>query len=66
MKNQNRDYRKKYKEKLHHEVRYHESFHAEDARILVVDDNEVNLKIVVGLAKNTKLQVDTALSAAEG
>lgn len=60
------DYRKKYKEKLHHEVRYHESFHAEDARILVVDDNEVNLKIVVGLAKNTKLQVDTALSAAEG
>lgn len=60
------DYRKKYKEKLHHEVRYHESFHAEDARILVVDDNEVNLKIVVGLAKNTKLQIDTALSAAEG
>ena len=60
------DCRKKYKEKLHHEVRYHESFHAEDARILVVDDNEVNLKIVVGLAKNTKLQIDTALSAAEG
>lgn len=60
------DYRKKYKEKFHHEVCYHESFHAEDARILVVDDNEVNLKIVVGLAKNTKLQIDTALSAAEG
>ena len=60
------DYRKKYKEKLHHEVRYQESFHAEDARILVVDDNEVNLKIVVGLAKNTKLQIDTALSAAKG
>ena len=60
------DYRKKYKEKLHHVVRYQESFHAEDARILVVDDNEVNLKIVVGLAKNTKLQIDTALSAAEG
>lgn len=60
------DYIKKYKEKLHHEVRYQESFHAEDARILVVDDNEVNLKIVVGLAKNTKLQIDTALSAAEG
>ena len=60
------DYRKKYKEKLHHEVCYHETFHAEDARILVVDDNEVNLKIVVGLAKNTKLQIDTALSAAEG
>lgn len=60
------DYRKKYKEKLHHEVCYQESFHAEDARILVVDDNEVNLKIVVGLAKNTKLQIDTALSAAEG
>lgn len=60
------DYRKKYKEKLHHEVCYHESFHAEDAWILVVDDNEVNLKIVVGLAKNTKLQIDTALSAAEG
>lgn len=60
------DYRKKYKEQLHQEVCYQESFHAEDARILVVDDNEVNLKIVVGLAKNTKLQIDTALSAAEG
>ena len=60
------DYRKKYKEQLHQEVCYQESFHAEDARILVVDDNEVNLKVVVGLAKNTKLQIDTALSAAEG
>ena len=39
---------------------YHESFHAPDADILVVDDTEVNLSVFVNLLKQTKVRVDTA------
>ncbi len=41
---------------------YRPSFVAPDARILVVDDNEMNLLVAVNLLKSTKVQVDTALS----
>ena len=44
---------------------YHESFTAPEARILVVDDNEMNLCVVKGLLKNTKVQIDTCLSGRE-
>ena len=37
-------------------------FEAPEAKILVVDDNEVNLSVCVGLLKPLKVQVDTALS----
>ncbi len=37
---------------------YKESFKAPDARILVVDDNLINLKIVEGLLKQTMIQID--------
>ena len=37
-----------------------ESFSAKDARILVVDDTNVNLTVVEGLLKHTGLQIDTA------
>lgn len=37
---------------------YKESFKAPDARVMVVDDNQINLKIVKGLLKNTQMQVD--------
>ncbi len=40
-------------------------FTAPDARILVVDDIKMNLNVIVGLLKRTKIQVDTALSGAE-
>lgn len=60
------DYREKYKKQLLSETSYHETFHAENARILVVDDNEVNLKIVEGLARNTGIQIDTTTSAKQG
>ena len=40
-------------------------FTAPDARILIVDDNKVNLVVARGLIKETQIQVDTALSGAE-
>ncbi len=40
---------------------YKESFHAPDAQILVVDDVEMNLKLIRNLLKKTELQIDTAL-----
>ena len=41
---------------------YQESFHAENARILVVDDTKTNLTVIKGLLKQTRMQVDTAIS----
>ncbi len=44
---------------------YHESFTAPDARILVVDDNLINLKVVSNLLKQTAIKIDTATSGKE-
>ena len=44
---------------------YHESFQAPEARILVVDDVAMNLKVMVGLLKNTRMQIDTAENGME-
>ncbi len=44
---------------------YKESFQAENARILVVDDTRTNLTVIKGLLKQTKMQVDTAASGME-
>ncbi len=44
---------------------HRESFYAPEARILVVDDMPVNLTVVRGLLKRTKLQIDTAESGRE-
>ena len=41
------------------------SFLAPDAKILVVDDVTMNLKVVKGLLKATKIQIDTAVSGSE-
>ncbi len=41
-----------------------EAFHAPDARVLVVDDVAVNLTVVKGLLKETKIAVETAESGA--
>ena len=40
-------------------------FYAPDARILVVDDNEMNLKVFTGLLKRHGMQIDTAMSGRE-
>lgn len=44
---------------------YRQSFEAPDARILVVDDNEMNLIVVKKLLLETKLQIDMASSGEE-
>ena len=42
-----------------------EQFYAPDAKILVVDDNEMNLKVFSGLLKNHGMQIDTVMSGKE-
>lgn len=56
------DYNLKYKEFLESRQEYHEKFWAPDAQILVVDDTPINLTVVRGLLKYTKIKVDTAES----
>ncbi len=41
---------------------YQESFRAPKARMLVVDDNQVNLKIVEGLLKQTCIHIDMVMN----
>ena len=42
-----------------------EYFHAPSARILIVDDTQMNLKVAVRLLKATQMQIDTAPGGAE-
>ncbi|SCX99113.1 Signal transduction histidine kinase [Pseudobutyrivibrio sp. AR14] len=51
-----------FKSFLKEREKYKVSFVAPDARILVVDDNEINLKVFVNLLRQTKMQIDTAES----
>lgn len=44
---------------------YQIKFEAPKARILVVDDNEMNRKVFCGLLKHTKIQIDEAASGKE-
>ncbi|MCR4706167.1 MAG: response regulator [Lachnospiraceae bacterium] len=44
---------------------YRESFRAPNAKILVVDDAEVNLEVMRGLLKKTEMDIDTALCGSE-
>lgn len=46
--------------------RYRERFQAPDARILVVDDTPMNLTVIRGLLKRTRIQLDTAGDAVAG
>ncbi len=53
------------KKKAANRERYRQSFEAPEARILIVDDNEMNLTVAAKLLKKTKVQIDTAKSGAE-
>lgn len=59
------DFKKRYKEYLQSTEKYHESFTAPDAEILVVDDTVMNLTVIKGLLKRTRVIVDTAESGKE-
>ena len=59
------DYADSYKNSVQDMDSYSESFHAPDARILIVDDTKTNLTVIVGLLKQTQIQIDTAISGFE-
>ncbi len=59
------DFSQKVREAQKHAGSYKESFHAKDARILVVDDTRTNLTVIEGLLKKTRIQIDTATSGME-
>ena len=60
------DYEKSYKEHLQNREEYREKFTAADARILVVDDNPMNLIVFKSLVKQTLVHIDTANDGDEG
>lgn len=59
------DYEESWKRHLADRHEYKQKFTAPTAKVLVVDDNEMNLIVFVNLLKQTKLQLDTALSGRE-
>ncbi len=59
------DFEKKYNESLHSVKNYKQKFIAPMGRVLVVDDNAMNLAVAQGLLKETRLQVDVAGSGEE-
>lgn len=56
------DFDEAYQRSFAQRKKYCEEFTAPDARILVVDDTVMNLTVVKGLLKQTKVQIDTAES----
>lgn len=52
----------KYRSAGRENAKYQQSFEAPEARILVVDDVEVNLRVIFNLLKRTGIRVDTAQS----
>ncbi len=59
------DFNESYKNSLNRHKVYREKFVAPGAKILVVDDTVMNLTVVKGLLKQTKVQIDTAESGYE-
>ncbi len=55
-----------YAEKIVDQMAYNNKFIAPDARILVVDDAEMNLSVIEGLLRKSRIHVDSALSAQTG
>ncbi|MBE5831684.1 MAG: response regulator [Butyrivibrio sp.] len=60
------DYEESFRASVSERKKYHERFTAPDARILVVDDMLVNLKVFTNLLKRTQAQIDAANSGDEG
>ncbi len=60
------DYKKMYQNIVKVRNEYKEQFTAPDAKVLVVDDNSMNIKVFTGLVKKTKIKVDSAESGDEG
>jgi CheY-like chemotaxis protein len=59
------DYRISVEKPAEEQTRYRAKFSAPDARVLVVDDNPMNLMVFKSLLSKTKLKIDTAGSGDE-
>ena len=59
------DYKKTFEDHLKSRKKYKESLKAPDARILIVDDNPMNLVVIQNLIKRTEIQIDKAESGDE-
>ena len=59
------DFEQAYKRTVSQHHAYHECFTAPEAEILVVDDTKMNLTVMKGLLKATKVKVDEAESGME-
>ena len=59
------DFKKRIEKFMEEQESYQESFTAPDARILVVDDTEMNLIVVQSLLEKTQIQIDTCFSGME-
>lgn len=59
------DYKANYERGAKKNAVYRESFHAPDAKVLIVDDNEMNLVVAESLLKQTQIQIETAASGTE-
>ena len=60
------DYKEAFRQQEASGSRYRERFTAPDARVLAVDDNDMNLMVFVSLIKQTGVKIDTAESGDEG
>ncbi len=60
------EYEESFKRSISERMKYHESFTAPEARLLVVDDTPVNLSVFESLLERTMIQIDTAISGDEG
>lgn len=60
------NYQDAYRRIKKQEGTYRERFKAPDAKVLVVDDTPLNVKVFKGLLKQTEIQIDEAYSGNEG
>lgn len=60
------DYAVRFEQEAGQREEYRELFHAPDAKVLVVDDTEVNLTVIKNLLKRTQIGIDVAASGREG
>lgn len=59
------DFAEEYKKAISSQSKYKELFRAPNARVLVVDDTEMNLTVFKGLLKKTKIKIDSCTSGFE-
>lgn len=59
------NFRQRFEDVSKSQAEYKESFIAPEAKVLVVDDNEMNLAVVKALLKKTKVRVTTCMSGKE-